>query len=110
MGTGVPEGEFDAVLLIDCWECFPDPVSTIRGVTQGLKPGGVVVVVTPNYFWRPLITFSEKIGLKKLAPAFGFGNSKVSVIRNVARDVGFQILKMPTFYKTLARGILLRKD
>jgi len=44
----VPGGYFDVVSLQDCLEHFPEPVAALRKVRTVLRPGGALLVVTPN--------------------------------------------------------------
>ena len=44
--SGAPS--FDAITLWDVIEHVPDPLDTMRRVASLLKPGGVVMILTPN--------------------------------------------------------------
>ena len=44
----LPESYFDVVSLQDCLEHFRDPRAALRRVGEVLRPGGCVVLVTPN--------------------------------------------------------------
>ncbi len=44
----VPEEYFDVVSMQDCLEHFPDPLAALAKVRRVLRPGGVLLVVTPN--------------------------------------------------------------
>jgi SAM-dependent methyltransferase len=46
--VGYPGGSFDAITLNHVIEHLPDPVSTLEECRRLLKPGGHLVVVTPN--------------------------------------------------------------
>jgi 2-polyprenyl-3-methyl-5-hydroxy-6-metoxy-1,4-benzoquinol methylase len=46
--AGVPEGSLDLVIMDNVVEHLPDPPSTFRSVARSLKPGGRLVVITPN--------------------------------------------------------------
>ncbi len=46
--VGYPGGSFDAITLNHVIEHLPDPVSTIEECRRLLKPGGHLVMVTPN--------------------------------------------------------------
>jgi 2-polyprenyl-3-methyl-5-hydroxy-6-metoxy-1,4-benzoquinol methylase len=46
--AGFEPGSFDAVFMIDVLEHLADPVRTLAEVSQVLRPGGVLCLVTPN--------------------------------------------------------------
>jgi len=46
--AGFEPGSFDAVFMVDVLEHLADPVRTLAKVSQVLRPGGVLCVVTPN--------------------------------------------------------------
>jgi 2-polyprenyl-3-methyl-5-hydroxy-6-metoxy-1,4-benzoquinol methylase len=46
--AGFAPGSFDAVFMIDVLEHLADPVRTLAKVSQVLRPGGVLCLVTPN--------------------------------------------------------------
>jgi 2-polyprenyl-3-methyl-5-hydroxy-6-metoxy-1,4-benzoquinol methylase len=46
--AGFAPGSFDAVFMIDVLEHLADPVRTLARVSQVLRPGGVLCLVTPN--------------------------------------------------------------
>jgi 2-polyprenyl-3-methyl-5-hydroxy-6-metoxy-1,4-benzoquinol methylase len=79
--VALPPGPFDVILLVDSWEFFPDPGAVMRNARAVVHPEGRVVLVTPHPAWRLPITLAERIGLKKLAPAYGHGNGTERVIR-----------------------------
>lgn len=57
--TGYPDNSFDAVTMHHVIEHVFNPVATLREVCRILKPGGMVVVVTPN---------AESMGLRIYGP------------------------------------------
>jgi 2-polyprenyl-3-methyl-5-hydroxy-6-metoxy-1,4-benzoquinol methylase len=45
---GVPEASLDLVIMDNVVEHLPDPPTTLRSVARSLKPGGRLVLITPN--------------------------------------------------------------
>ena len=54
-----PDGSFDAVTMRHVIEHVFDPIATMREVRRILKPGGIVVVLTPN---------ADSLGLRTYGP------------------------------------------
>jgi 2-polyprenyl-3-methyl-5-hydroxy-6-metoxy-1,4-benzoquinol methylase len=95
-----PPGIFDAVVLCHVIEHVPDPVETLRECRRILKPGGKLVLMTPNCAsaghavfkqdWRGLEPprhlhlFSTR-SMHLLLERAGFG--KISVHSHIARSV-----------------------
>lgn len=61
-GTGeLPEDElFDCIAVVHVIEHIYDPVSFLRTLSRHLRPGGWLVVATPDMgsFWRPLMRYN----------------------------------------------------
>ena len=53
-GAGFDDGSFDVVTLYHCLEYAPDPVATLRGACEVLRPGGLLVAEVSNFggLWR----------------------------------------------------------
>jgi 2-polyprenyl-3-methyl-5-hydroxy-6-metoxy-1,4-benzoquinol methylase len=104
---GLPEGPFDAILLIDAWEFLADPAKTLWHARQAVEPDGTVVIVTPHPGWRLPLTMAERLGVKRLAPAYGHRNGARRVIEVAALAGGFTLREMTSLYGTMARAALL---
>jgi len=61
----LPDGSFDIVLSSECIEHAVDPVKALREMFRVLKPGGFVVLTTPNKLWYPVIWLSMATGIRK---------------------------------------------
>ena len=46
--TGVPEASFDLIVMDNVIEHLPEPARMVAGLARYLKPGGQLVVITPN--------------------------------------------------------------
>lgn len=57
--AGLPGSHFDAITMNHVIEHVPDPISTLRECHRVLKPGGKLVVATPNIKSMGFQAFSE---------------------------------------------------
>jgi len=46
--------EFEAVLCFETIEHFPKPDQLIKEIARVVKPGGEVIITTPNWLWEPI--------------------------------------------------------
>ena len=100
---------FDMVLSIDSWEFFFNPLHVLHEVSRVLHDKGQFLIVTPNPYAAPLIIAMEKIGLKKLAPAFALFNSFPACIRKYAQEANFLIHSHQWLHYWLAQMFVLEK-
>lgn len=63
----IPDSSFDVVISSECIEHVPDPEKALREMVRVLKPGGVIVVTTPNKVWYPVLWLSMVTGIRKFA-------------------------------------------
>ena len=69
--TGLAAETFDFIVSSEVIEHVPNPRSAIAELNRLLKPGGVLVLSTPNKVWHFAITLANKIGAR---PYEGFEN------------------------------------
>ena len=60
-----PAGTFGFVVSSECIEHTPDPRLAVREMVRVLRPGGVLVLSTPNRRWRWSLTLAEALGVRK---------------------------------------------
>ena len=48
---GLPEKEFDAVLLLDVIEHLEKDFDSVKSAAELLKPGGIMIITVPAYQW-----------------------------------------------------------
>ncbi len=101
-------GSFDSIALIDCWESFPHPEKVIATVAAALRPGGRLIILTPNFTFKPLLWTLETLRIKKLRPAFLHGNSRVSRTRRLVGG-GFRELGVGSYFFGLERFFVFEK-
>lgn len=49
--TGVADGTYDLVALLDVLEHVADDVAALRAIARRLKPGGTILLTVPQYPW-----------------------------------------------------------
>lgn len=57
--TNFPDGELDAIVLMDVLEHLPDPVETMKRCLRLLKPNGFLLVQTPQF--REEVSYDELV-------------------------------------------------
>lgn len=63
------DGAFDVVISSECIEHTLDPLAAVREMARVVRPGGVLVVTTPNWVWRWSATVAAVL---KLRPYEGY--------------------------------------
>jgi SAM-dependent methyltransferase len=85
---------FDAVLCFETVEHFPDPARLIREIGRLTRPGGSLILTTPNVLWEPV---------HALAAIFKFHHSegphrfvRLGNLQSMIVDAGFEIENVET--------------
>ena len=81
---------FDVVVSSECIEHTPAPAQAIGQMVAVLKPGGQIVVSTPNRIWYPVVRLATVL---KLRPFDGYENfSAWSSLRRTFADSGAPVI------------------
>ncbi len=82
---------FDVVLSSECIEHTPSPADALGQMAGVLKPGGFLVLSTPNRLWYPAVRLAT---LLKLRPFDGHENfTSWRGVRRTLRDVRIRIVQ-----------------
>ena len=82
---------FDLVVSSECIEHTPDPRAALRQMAAVLKPGGHLVVSTPNILWMPVVRAASRFHLR---PFDGHENfSSWRSLRKTLRGAGIEIVR-----------------
>lgn len=82
---------FDFIISSEVIEHTPSPNTAICEMYRVLKPGGTLILSTPNKFWYWSLKVAEKF---KLRPYQGLENwSGYRELRNATMNAGFEILE-----------------
>lgn len=58
------DGTFDVVVSSECIEHTPSPAVSVRELARVLRPGGILVLTTPNWTWKWSCTVANTLGLR----------------------------------------------
>jgi len=92
-----PDGAFDAATLVEVIEHLRDPRSLLAECRRVLKPGGILLVTTPNAAsWTARIMKSrwDGFGLKAMGGHISFFNPRS--IEMIAERTGYELVRVET--------------
>ena len=85
-----PDDVFDVVFSTEVIEHTPDPLQAVLEMYRVVKPGGHLVVSTPNWLWQLPVRAASAVGLR---PYNGFENFvKPAQLRHTLTHAGGQII------------------
>jgi coenzyme F420 hydrogenase subunit beta len=88
------DGEFDAVLCFESVEHFDDPARLIRELARVTRPGGKLVITTPNFLWEPVHALSAILNINHSEGPHRFIFYRR--LRRMVRDAGLEIERAET--------------
>jgi len=98
------EAHFDVVTLWQVLEHVPHPLTMLKEVRRILRPGGLVVVSTPNIGGIPAKVLKKKWwDIKRLH----INQFATSTLTNVLRNAGFRNISLVSFRGFVSLSILL---
>jgi coenzyme F420 hydrogenase subunit beta len=90
----LPDGEFDAVLCFETVEHFAQPEQLVAELGRVTRPGGSMILTTPNVVWEPVHALAAILGLHHSE-----GPHRFVTYRRLAQmiaDAGFEIERAET--------------
>lgn len=76
----IADDSFDIVVSSECIEHTPDPRQALAEMARVVRPGGTVIVTSPNKLWYPALWISTALRLRKFS-----GNEIWLFPRNASR-------------------------
>ena len=85
---------FDAVLCFETVEHFPDPARLIREIGRLTRPGGSLILTTPNVLWEPVHALAAIFKLHHSEGPHRF--IRLARLQSMIVDAGFEIENVET--------------
>gem|GEM_PF-26292 len=92
-----PAAHFDVITLWNVMDCMPDSVRAMRKVYSWLRPGGLLLIRTPNAFYHHWLyrfysqirPWLERIGIHKDPTVFHSVNYEPRTLKCILSEAGF---------------------
>ncbi|MCZ7542395.1 MAG: Coenzyme F420 hydrogenase/dehydrogenase, beta subunit C-terminal domain [Anaerolineae bacterium] len=85
---------FDAVLCFETVEHFPEPERIVSELGRVIKPGGVMVLTTPNVLWEPVHALAAILNLHHSEGPHRF--IRYGRLLSMVKAAGFEIERVET--------------
>jgi 2-polyprenyl-3-methyl-5-hydroxy-6-metoxy-1,4-benzoquinol methylase len=103
------DGSFDVVMSTEVIEHTPEPELAVRELCRVVRPGGLLVLTSPNRLWQPVVRFATATKLRHYSGYENFlwaHHAREVVVHSgltVERFQGFNVLPLfkPFFDKVL---------
>ena len=85
------DNTFDLVISSECIEHCPDPAEGVREMIRVLRPGGALVLTTPNRLWLPAVALASRLRVRRFQ-----GNEVflgVRALRLVVEGSGAEVMR-----------------
>jgi len=93
----LPEGDFDAVVALECLHEIPDDQAALRSMAGALRPGGLLALQVPEEDWTPVLPGSTGIWREEVR--HGYGREEIAAD---VRAVGLEPIELRPTYRSLA--------
>tara|TARA_Y100000590_G_scaffold416257_1_gene514838 strand:- start:157 stop:864 length:708 start_codon:yes stop_codon:yes gene_type:complete len=91
LALSFPDGSFDMVVSSECVEHTPDPAIAVAEMMRVLKPGGHLVLTTPNRLWLGVVLVAQRLRIRKFQGDERF--LSIRQLRGAVEENGGQLLR-----------------
>jgi coenzyme F420 hydrogenase subunit beta len=88
------DGAFDAILCFETVEHFAEPERLVQELGRVIRPGGVMILTTPNLLWEPVHALAAMTGLHHSEGPHRF--VRLCHLRHMVEAAGFVIEQLET--------------
>ncbi len=93
----MPDGDFDAVVALECLHEIPDDAAALRSMAGALRPGGLLALQVPEKDWTPVLPGSTGIWREEVR--HGYGREEIAAD---VRAAGLEPVDLRPTYRSLA--------